>query len=407
MVVETDIGIGYLEKNHEMKLTRSHFFKLALKAALAGAACLMSGMLLAADSTAGRYLVYVGTYTGPKSKGIYGLRFDSSKGLLDQIGLVGEVADPSFLTFDRNQRYLYAVSELKGKVDGVVSSFAVNRKTGMLTFLNKVSTKGTVACHLVVDKTNKMLLVANYGSGSVASFRVKPDGTLSESTDFVQHSGSSVNQQRQRGPHAHEVVLSADNRFVFVPELGLDEIKSYKIDPEQATFSPNDPPYVKVSPGRGPRHFAFHPNNRYAYNVNEMGSSVTAFTYDAQKGVLHEIQNISTLPEGFTGVNNSAEIQVDKAGRFVYASNRGHDSIAVFSINSNDGKLTKVQTVPTEGKTPRNFSLDPTGRYLLAANQDSDTIVVFKVNQKSGRLSSTGRTVAVPSPVCIDFVPAR
>jgi 6-phosphogluconolactonase len=390
-----------------MKLIRSRLFNIGMKVALVAISCLAPGLLLAADSPVGQYLVYVGTYTGPKSKGIYGLRFDSSKGSLDEIGLVGEVAHPSFLTFDRNQRYLYAVSELKGDTNGLVSSFAVNRKTGMLTFLNKVSTKGTVACHLVVDKSNKMLLVANYGSGSVAAFRVKPDGMLSESTAFDQHSGSSVNPRRQRGPHAHAVVLSADNRFVFVPELGLDEIKSYRIDPDQATFTANDPPYVKVTPGLGPRHFTFHPNNKYAYDVNEMGSSVTAFTYDSQKGALHEIQNISTLPDGFSGVNNSAEIQVDKTGHFLYASNRGNDSIAVFSIDGKNGKLTKLQTIPTEGKTPRNFSLDPTGKYLLAANQDSDTIVVFKVDQKSGRLSSTGRTVTVPSPVCIDFVPAK
>jgi 6-phosphogluconolactonase len=388
-----------------MKLRRLRFLKLGIGITLAAIICLAGGMLFAARSSQ-EYLVYIGTYTGPKSKGIYGLRFDPGKGRLQEVGLVGEVPQPSFLTFDRNRRFLYAVSELKGNTEGFVSSFSINKKTGMLTLLNKVSTKGTVACHLVVDKTNKMLLVANYGSGSVAAFRVKPDGSLSESTDFVQHSGSSVNKRRQRGPHAHEVVLSADNRFVFVPELGLDEIMSYRIDPEQATFSPNDPPYVKVAAGRGPRHFAFHPSNKYAYAVNEMGSSVTAFTYDSQKGALHEMQDLSTLPEGFNGENNSAEIQIDKNGRYVYASNRGHDSIAVFSIDAKTGKLTKVQTISTQGKTPRNFALDPTGKYLLAANQDSDSIVVFKVDQKSGKLTPGDQTVTVPSPVCIDFIPA-
>jgi 6-phosphogluconolactonase len=399
--------VHVLKTNSKMRLKKSGWFNVGMKGTVIAAACLFSGVLLAADRPAGQYIVYVGTYTGSQSKGIYGLRFDSVKGGLNEIGLVGEVADPSFLTFDRNQRYLYAVSELKGNTDGLVSSFSVNRKTGMLTFLNKVSTKGTVACHLVVDKTNKVLLVANHGSGSVAAFRVNHDGTLSESTAFAQHRGSSVNPRRQRGPHAHEVVLSADNRFVFVPELGLDEIKSYRINPAAATFTPNDPPYVKVAAGRGPRHFAFHPNNKYAYDVNEMGSSVTAFTYDAQKGSLGEIQNISTLPEGFSGVNNCGEIQIDKAGRFLYASNRGHDSIAVFSVDGKNGQLTKVQTVSTQGKTPRNFALDPTGKYLLAANQDSNTIVVFKVDKKSGRLSPAGQTVTVPSPVCIDFVPAE
>jgi 6-phosphogluconolactonase len=389
-----------------MKTKQSSWFNLGMKFALIGATCLVPNVILAADHSAGKYLMYVGTYTGPKSKGIYGLRFDPQKGSLEQIGLVGEVANPSFLTLDRNQRYLYAVSELSRKTNGFVSSFSVDRKTGMLNFLNKVSTGGTVACHLVVDKTNKMLLVANYGSGSVAAFRVKPDGTLSASTAFSQHSGSSVNPRRQRGPHAHAVVLSADNRFVFVPDLGLDEITSYRIDPAQATFTANDPPYVKVKPGLGPRHFAFHPSNKYAYAVDEMGSSVTAFSYDAGKGTLHELETISTLPEGFGAENNSAEIQIDKGGQFLYASNRGNDSITVFSIDRNKGTLTKIQVVPTQGKTPRNFALDPTGQYLLAANQDSDTIVVFKVDTKSGRLTPTGQTVTVPSPVCIQFVPA-
>jgi 6-phosphogluconolactonase len=407
MAIEADMTIiDFRKSGLKMEAKQLRLFNLGVLAILIGVTCLISGLLFATDRSSSQYLAYVGTYTGPNSKGIYGLRFDANNGKVDQLGVVAEVANPSFLTLDRNQRYLYAVSELRGNTNGLVSSFAINKKTGMLTFLNKVSTIGTVACHLVVDKTNKMLLVANYGSGSVAAFRVKADGSLSESTDFSQHSGSSVNPRRQRGPHAHAVVLSADNRFLFVPDLGLDEIKSYRLDPEQAKFGANEPPYVKVTAGFGPRHFAFHPNNKYAYDVNEMGSSVTAFSYDAQKGVLHEIQNISTLPEGFTGVNNSAEIQIDKAGRFLYASNRGHDSIATFSISRKDGKLTKIQTMSTQGKTPRNFALDPTGKYLLAANQDSDTVVVFRVDQKSGRLSATGQTVSVPSPVCIEFTPA-
>ena len=377
-----------------------------LSALVIGAFFAVVAVAFAAKHSADKYLVYVGTYTGPKSKGIYGLRFDPGTGRLEQIGLVGEVESPSFLTLNPAQNYLYAISEISGKTNGFVSSFSLDKKSGMLKFLNKVSTGGTVSCHLVVDKTNSMLLVANYGSGSVASFRVKPDGTLSESTAFDQHSGSSVDQRRQRGPHAHAVVLSADNHFVFVPELGLDEIFSYRIDPAQGTFTANDPPTVRLKPGSGPRHFAFHPNNKYAYSINEMGSSVTAFTYDAAQGRLQELQTMSTLPEGFNGVNNSAEIQLDKAGHFVYASNRGNDSITVFSVDSQKGTLTKVQVVPTEGKTPRNFSLDPTGQYLLAANQDSDTIVVFKVDKTSGRLTPSGQTLSVPSPVCIQFVPA-
>jgi 6-phosphogluconolactonase len=251
-----------------------------------------------------------------------------------------------------------------------------------------------------------MLLVANYGTGSVAAFHVNKDGSISEQSQLIQFHGSSVNQRRQKGPHAHAVVLSADNRFVFVPDLGTDQVMSYKIDPAAATLTANDPPSVKVKPGSGPRHFAFHPGNKAAYTINEMGSSVTAFSYDEKNGALQEIQTISTLPEGFSGVNNSAEIQIDRAGRFLYASNRGHDSITVFSIDPGKYTLTKVQNVPTEGKTPRNFSIDPTGRYLLAANQDSDTVVLFRIDQKTGELQPTGKTVNVPSPVSLQFVPA-
>jgi 6-phosphogluconolactonase len=364
--------------------------------------------LAAGQDTSRDYLVYVGTYTGPKSQGIYALKFHPGTGSVDELGLAGEIQNPSFLALHPNHKYLYAVSELgnSGKDVASVSSFSIDSATGKLKLLNKVATGGGGACHLVVDKTQKMLLVANYGTGSVASFQVKQDGTLGEVTALKQHAGSSVNPKRQRGPHAHAVVLSPDNRFVFVPDLGLDEIVSYKIDPSGATLTPNDPPFVKVTPGLGPRHFAFHPNDKFAYGLNEMGSSVSAFSYDAPSGRLNALQTISTLPEGFTEENNSAEIALDKNGRFLYASNRGNNSITQFAVDSKKGTLTKVEVTPTQGRTPRNFVIDPTGRYLLAANQDSDSIVIFRIDQHSGKLSPTGTTVNVPSPVCIQFVPA-
>jgi 6-phosphogluconolactonase len=364
--------------------------------------------LAAGQDTSRDYLVYVGTYTGPKSQGIYALKFHPGAGSVDELGLAGEIKNPSFLALHPNHKYLYAVSELgnNGKDVASVSSFSIDSATGKLKLLNKVATGGGGACHLVVDKTQKMLLVANYGTGSVASFQVKQDGTLGEVTALKQHAGSSVNPKRQRGPHAHAVVLSPDNRFVFVPDLGLDEIVSYKIDPSGAALTPNDPPFVKLTPGLGPRHFAFHPNDKFAYGLNEMGSSVSAFSYDARSGRLNALQTISTLPEGFTGENNSAEIAIDKTGRFLYASNRGNNSVAQFAVDSQKGTLTKVEVTPTQGRTPRNFVIDPTGRYLLAANQDSDSIVIFRIDQHSGKLSPTGTTVTVPSPVCIQFVPA-
>ena len=354
-----------------------------------------------AEAAAKRYLVYVGTYTGPQSKGIYAYRFDAGTGKLDPVGLVGELTRPSFLTIHPNQRYLYAVSELG---NSTVTAFEINAKTGILTLLNTVPAKGSSACHLIVDQTGKSLVVANYGNGGVAAFRVAPDGRLSESTVQVQHSGSGPDASRQRGPHAHAVVLSQDNRFVFVPDLGLDKIFAYRLDPAQATLTANDPPFVTVAPGSGPRHFAFHPNGKFAYSVNEMKSSVTAFSYDRKNGALTNLQTVSNLPQDFSGTDNSAEIDVDSAGKFLYASNRGHDSITIYKIDLHKGTLATVDRVPTQGKTPRGFKIDPTGGYLLAANQDSGSIVVFKRNPATGRLTPTGQTVNVGSPVCIQFL---
>ena len=297
---------------------------------------------------------------------------------------------------------MYAVSELG---TSTVSAFEINPKTGMLTLLNTVPAKGSSACHLVVDHTGKSLVVANYGNGSVAVFPVGADGRLGESTAQVQHSGpAGPNAGRQRGPHAHAVVLSQDNRFVFVPDLGLDKVFTYRLDPAQGTLTANDPPSAAVPPGSGPRHFAFHPNGKFAYTVNEMKSSVTAFSYDKSKGTLTDLQTISNLPEDYTGVDNSAEIEVDAAGKFLYASNRGHDSITVYKIDSGKGTLTSVDRVPTQGKTPRSFKIDPTGRYLFAANQDSNSVVIFKRDADTGRLTPTGQTVNVGSPVCVQFL---
>jgi 6-phosphogluconolactonase len=350
-----------------------------------------------------QFWVYIGTYTGPQSKGIYALRFDASTGKVDPPVLAGELNRPSYLTIHPNRRYLYAVSEAG---NSTVTAFEINSKTGVLTLLNTVSAKGSSACHLVVDQTGKSMVVANYGNGGVAMFRVGADGRLSESTQQIQHSGTGPDRNRQRGPHAHGVYLSPDNRFVFVPDLGVDKIFGYRLDPAQATLTANDPPFAEVPPGSGPRHFAFHPNGKFAYSVNEMKSSVTAFSYDKAKGALTSLGTFANLPEDFTGVDNSAEIDVDPAGKFVYASNRGHDSITIYKIGGK-GTLTTVDRVPTQGKTPRGFKIDPTGRYLIAANQDSNSIVVFKRNPSTGKLTPTGQTFTVGSPVCVVFLPVN
>jgi 6-phosphogluconolactonase len=375
---------------------------------LRSAATLLTGAMLpaaTAASKATKFLVYVGIYTSPESKGVYAYRFDAASGDLQPAGMVGEVVNPSWVTIHPNGKFLYAVSELgnDGKTQGAVTAFGIDPKTAALTKLNSVSSGGGGACHVVVDKTGKTLMVANYGTGSVGAFPVHDDGSLGEPPVLIQHSGSSVDPRRQRGPHAHGVFLSADNRFLFVPDLGLDEILSYRLDAAKSSIAPNDPPFTKVPPGSGPRHFAFHPKGKLAYVVDEMKSTVTAFRYDAARGALSQIQNISTLPKDFTGVDNSAEIQVDARGRFLYASNRGHDSITVFAIAGN-GMLTVVDNVPSGGKAPRSFRIDPTGAYFLSANQGTNNIALFRVDGKTGRLTSTGKSVEVSKPVCLQFL---
>jgi len=356
------------------------------------------------------YLIYVGTYTGPVSKGVYAFRLDPASGKSTSLGLVAESTNPSFLAIDPTQHYLYAANEVgdyKGEKTGGVSAFAIDRKTAKLTLLNEVSSRGAGPCHVTLDKTGKYVLVANYDGGSVAVFPVQPDGRLGEASAVVQHSGHGPNAERQEGPHAHEIQLTGNNRFAIAADLGLDELLVYRFDAAKGTLIANDPPFAKVDPGAGPRHFAFHPNGKFVYTLNEMGGSVTGFAYDARKGALRKLQTLSSLPKDFKGKNDSAEIVVDASGRFLYASNRGPDNIAVFAIDPAKGTLKLVEHVPTKGKTPRNFAIDPTGRYLFVANEESNNVVVFRVDPKSGRLTDTGQVLEVPSPVCVVFISAE
>jgi 6-phosphogluconolactonase len=356
------------------------------------------------------YLIYVGTYTGPSSKGIYAFRFDPDSGNSTSLGLVAESTNPSFLAIDPSQRYLYAVNEVgdyKGEKTGGVSAFAIDRKTGKLTFLNEVSSRGAGPCHVALDKTGKYVLVANYDGGSVAVFPVLGDGRLGEASAVVQHSGHGPNAERQEGPHAHEIQLTPDNRFAIAADLGLDELLVYRFDAAKGTLTANDPPFAKVEGGSGPRHFALHPNGKFVYSLNEMGGSVTGFAYDPRKGALRNLQTISSLPNDFKGKNDSAEIVADASGRFLYASNRGPDNIAVFAVDSKKGTLRPVERVPTKGKAPRSFAIDPSGRYLFAANQESNNIVLFRIDPKTGRLADTGQVLDVPSPVCVVFMSAQ
>jgi 6-phosphogluconolactonase len=356
------------------------------------------------------YLVYVGTYTGPESKGIYAFRFDESSGRASSLGIVGETANPSFLTTDQTSTHLYAVNEVgdyQGQKSGGVSAFSIDRNTGKLSFLNEVSSRGAGPCYLTIDKSGKYVLVANYDAGSVAVFPILANGSLGEASAVVQHTGHGPNAERQEGPHAHEIELSPDNRFAIVSDLGLDKLLVYQFDSTKGSLTVNNAPVAEVAPGSGPRHFAFHPRSKFVYLINEMGGSVTVFRYDGRTGTLHKLQTVSTLPNGFAGKNDSAEIEVHPSGKFVYGSNRGPDDIAVFSVDRAKGTLTAIDRISTRGKTPRNFAIDPTGRYLFAANQASNNIVVFRIHPSSGRLTPTGQVLNVPSPVCVKFVAAE
>lgn len=350
--------------------------------------------------------VYIGTYTGKNSKGIYRCELDLASGKLSKPELAGEVTNPSFLAIHPNQRFLYAVGEVGsvgGKKGGGVSALAIDPKTGNLTLLNQQSSVGAGPCHLVVDKAGKNVLAANYGGGSTVALPIGPDGKLAESSAFIQHEGKSSNPKRQESPHAHSVNLDAANRFAFVADLGLDKVLIYKFDPSKGTLTANDPAFAATASGAGPRHFAFHPSGKYAYVINEIANTVTAFAYDADKGALKEIQSITTLPKDFKGTSHTAEVVVHPSGKFLYGSNRGHDSIAIFSIDES-GKLTAAGHQGTGIKTPRNFNIDPTGAFLLVGNQAGNSVIVFRIDPKTGDLKETGNVVEVPAPVCLKFL---
>lgn len=350
---------------------------------------------------------YFGTYTNNgKSKGIYCYKLDLASGKLSSVGVTEGIKNPSFVAIHPSGNYLYAVSEVSdadGKPGGAVTAFALDRKTGALKSLNHQSSEGAGPCHVAVDKSGQAALVANYGSGSIASLPIQKDGSLAKAATAIQHEGSSVNPSRQAGPHAHSINVSPDNRFAVAADLGLDKVLVYRLDPAKGTLAANQPAFVATPPGGGPRHFAFHPSGRFAYVCNEILSSVTVFSYDAEKGQLTEVQTISTLPEEVKG-NSTAEIQVHPSGKFVYCSNRGHDSLAIFTVDEKTGKLTAFGHQKTLGRTPRNFGIDPTGTFVIACNQATDNVAVFKVDLSSGKLTQVGEPISVPMPVCVKFL---
>jgi 6-phosphogluconolactonase len=366
-------------------------------------------LLAAAEAGNDPCLVYVGTYTDKGGEGIFAFRFDPATGESVALGLAAAIENPSFLGVDPQARFLYAVNELKtfrGDPTGAVSVLAIDRESGRLKLLQQVSSLGRDPAHVSLDKSGRFLLVANYDDtnsarGNSAVFPIGPDGRLGPYSALAQDVGASVNPERQTQPHPHSIQVTNDNRFVLVADLGLDKLLVYRFDAATGSLTRGRAPCVKADPGAGPRHVAFAPSGKFVYVVNELASTVTVFAFDPGPGMLVGRQTVSTLPSAFAGKNKAAEILADAGGRFLYVSNRGHDSIAVFRIDPETGSLTAVERVPSGGRTPRNFAVDPTGTWFLAANQDSNEIRVFRIDPESGRLTLTPRSLKVVSPACV------
>jgi len=345
--------------------------------------------------------VYFGTYTSPNSsEGIYHAVLDLETGKLSGTDLACATPNPTFLEIHPSSKFLYAVSE---RDPGAVSAFAISQATRKLEFINKTSSEGKGPCHLCISQDGRVLLVANYGSGSVASIPINKDGSLAEPASSIQHTGSSVNPRRQREPHAHSVNLSPDNRFAYVADLGIDKIMVYKLDSESGRLLQDDSSEIRIKPGAGPRHLSFDTNGKFAYLINELDETIITFIHEPETGNLSEIQTISTLPEGFSGTSICAEVKVHPSGKFLYGSNRGHDSIAIYRINPEKGTLSLLGFQNQGIKNPRNFNIDPTGRFCIVANQDSDSVIVFRIDQETGLLEPTGQLIKVGKPVCVRF----
>ena len=357
-----------------------------------------------------RSIVYVGTYADAGSESIFLYQLNPESGELNLVKGFKAGKKPSYMTFDQQRRYLYVINEreeYEGQDSGTVCAFSVDQQTGFLNLLNKVPSLGGIPVHITLGEEGKAVLMANYKTGNVGVFPILEDGKLAEASALKQHSGSGPNKERQESAHAHYIAFSPDRRFVFVVDLGMDKVLRYHLDEDKGTLTPSEQPVAfTAESGSGPRQMSFHPNGRYAYLIHELKSMVTALSYDSEKGAFSEIQTIGTIPEDFKEQNKCGGIRVSPDGRHLYGSNRGHNSIAVYAIDENSGKLKHVENVASGGDWPREFTIDLTGSVLLVANQRSNNIVSFKIDKTTGRLTATGHQAEVEKPVFVQVVPA-
>ncbi|MFT4016521.1 MAG: lactonase family protein [Agriterribacter sp.] len=351
------------------------------------------------------YLI-TGTYTSGKSEGIYVYLFNSNSGTYKEVSHV-KTSNPSFVAISADEKFVYAVNENGNKDNGgEVSSFAFDKSTGVLTAINKQYTVGDAPCYIDLDKTGRWLFVANYSSGTLSVLPVDASGNIGEAATTIKHEGSGVNKSRQEKPHVHCTYISSDNKWLFVPDLGIDKVMVYAFDAANGSLTPGEQPFIKINDGGGPRHITFHPNNKYAYIIEEMGGAVNA--YDYAGGKFKAIQHIKSVQKTDTGFVGSADIHVSDDGKFLYASNRGgFNTIALYKINQQNGRLTLIGHQKALGDFPRNFTIDPSGNFLLVANQKSDDVVIFKRNIKTGLLTSTGKRISVGNPVCLKWISVK
>lgn len=384
-------------------IDRRHFIKIL---GISSAAILVSPQNIFLENHKTIYTLYAGTYTTGKSKGIYVLEFNVNTGSLIQKDFCSGIENPSFLVVDRNKKFLYAVSEIENfenEKSGGIYAYKIDQENHSLHFINSVFSNGAHPCHLTIDRNDKYVIVANYSGGNISVIKINDDGSLGKRTDFVQHYGKSLNKSRQEAPHTHSVNIDASNKFVIAADLGIDKLMLYKFDDVNGKLNPTEQIYIETNPGAGPRHFTFHPNGKFAFVINELDCTITSLHFNPIDYLIEQIETVSTLPGDFNGENTCADIHVHPNGKFIYGSNRGHDSIAVFYFDETAGKLSLIQHQSTLGRTPRNFAIDPSGKFLLTANQNSDSIIVFSIDQLTGKLSATNQKIEIPSPVCLQF----